>query len=352
MKTVKTVVRSGKPSVKAIVKRLALAANVVFPGGICAAILVCVAGTAGVAFAQEIAVFQVRPNFFMISGAGANIGVQVGPDGAVVVDSGTEETSAAVLAEIRKLSDLPIRYLINTSADADSVGGNATLARSGQSIFSGVSGPRSEFVKAMTGGLASILAHENVLTRMSAPTGKASPFPSDAWPSEAFATNRRYLYLNHEGIEALHQPAAHSDGDCFVFFRSSDVVMAGNILDTTRLPVIDVEKGGGIQGEIDALNKLIELAIPSIPFIFLEGGTLVIPGHGRIYDQADIVEYRDMIVILRDVIQDMMKRGMTLAQIQSANPVLPYEKQYGAKSGPWTTNDFVEAVYKSLAAKK
>ena len=294
----------------------------------------------------------MRPNFYLISGAGANIGVQIGPDGVVVVDTGTQDTSTAVLAEIRKLTDRPILYVINTSADADCVGGNATIAKAGLSIFSGVSGPRSDFVKAMTGGLASILAHENVLTRMSAPTGKASPFPSDAWPAEAFSTNRRYLYLNHEGIEVLHQPAAHTDGDSLVFFRSSDVVMAGNILDTTRLPVIDVEKGGGIQGEIDALNKLIELAIPSIPFIFLEGGTLVIPGHGRIYDQADVVEYRDMIVILRDVIQDMMKRGMTLDQIKASNPVLPYEKQYGAKSGPWTTNNFIEAVYKSLAAKK
>jgi cyclase len=321
-----------------------------------AAVLVGALVAARVAHAQQaspnVEVFRVRPNFYMISGAGANIGVQVGPDGLVVVDSGTQEASTAVLAEIRKLSDQPIRYIINTSADADSVGGNATVARAGQSIFSGVSGPRSGFVKAMTGGLASVLAHENVLTRMSAPTGKASPFPSDAWPSEAFSTDRRYLYLNHEGIEVLHQPAAHTDGDSLVFFRSSDVVMAGNILDTTRFPVIDVEKGGSIQGEIDALNKLIELAIPSIPFIFLEGGTFVIPGHGRIYDQADVVEYRDMIVILRDVIQDMIQRGMTLDQIKAANPALPYEKQYGAKSGPWTTADFIGAVYKSLAAKK
>ena len=350
MKTVKTFVRS-----------VALAGKAAISRGIGAAVVVCALGPAGMALAQQgvqqgvqqdVAVYRVRPNLYMISGAGANIGVQVGPDGVVVVDTGTQEASAAVLAEIRKLSDQPIRYIINTSADAGNVGGNATIAKAGQSIFSGVSGPRSEFVKGMTGGLASILAHENVLTRMSAPTGKASPFPSDAWPSEAFSTNRRYLYLNHEGIEVLHQPAAHSDGDSVVFFRSSDVVMAGDILDTTRFPVIDVEKGGGIQGEIDALNKLIELAIPPIPFIFQEGGTFVIPGYGRIYDQADVVEYRDMIVILRDVIQDMMQRGMTLDQIKAANPALPYQGQYGAKSGSWTTDNFIEAVYKSLVAKK
>lgn len=323
-------------------------------GALTAVVLLGALVAPGVAHAQQasanIEVFRVRPNFYLLSGAGANIGVQVGPDGVVLVNSGTKDASAAVLAEIRKLSDEPIRYILNTSADADSVGGNAVISKAGQSIFAGVTGPRSGFVKAMTGGAASILAHENVLTRMSAPTGQASPFTSDAWPSEAFSTNRRYLYLNREGIEVLHQPAAHTDGDSLVFFRGSDVVMAGNILDTTRFPVIDVEKGGSMQGEIDALNKLIELAIPSIPFIFLEGGTLVIPGHGRIYDQADVVEYRDMIVIVRDVIQDMMQRGMTLDQIKAANPLLPYEKQYGAKSGPWTTADFIGAVYKSLAA--
>ena len=253
-----------------------------------------------------------------------------------------------MLAEIRKLSDQPIRYIVNTSADPDVAGGNGAVSKAGQSIFAGVAGPRSDFVKAMTGGAASILAHENVLARLSASSGKSS----DGWPTEAFPGNRKYLYMNHEGIEVLHQPAAHTDGDSFVFFRASDVVMAGNILDTTRFPVIDVEKGGTIQGEIDALNRLIDIAIPPIPFIFSEGGTFVIPGHGRIYDQADVVEYRDMISILRDVIQDMKARGMTLDQVKAANPTLSYEKQYGAKSGKWTTDDFVEAVYKTVAAKK
>jgi len=322
-----------------------------------AAVFVCALAPRNIARAQQteasgVAVYRARPNFYLISGAGANIGVQVGDDGVLVADTGSGNASAAVLAEIRKLSAQPIKYIINTSADPDIAGGNAAIAKAGQSIFAGVAGPRSDFVKAMTGGAASILAHENVLLRMTAPTGRSSPFASDSWPTEAFSSNRKYIYFNHEGIEVLHQPAAHTDADSFIFFRASDVVMAGNVLDTTRLPIIDIEKGGSIQGEIDALNHLVELAIPSIPFIFSEGGTYVIPGHGRIYDQADVVEYRDMIVILRDVIQDMKERGMTLDQIKAANPMLPYEKQYGAKSGPWTTADFIDAVYKSLPAKK
>lgn len=327
--------------------------------GIAAAVVLAgLGGAAGLVHAQQsgtgqnLTVQRLRPNFYMISGAGGNIGVQTGSDGVVVVDTGTKDTSAQVLAEIRKMSDQPIRYIVNTSVDADNVGGNETISKAGVNIFSGASGARGEFMKAMTGGGASIMAHENVLTRMSAPTGKAPAFPSAFWPTEAFPQNRKYIYLNHEGIEVLHQPAAHSDGDSVVFFRASDIVMAGNIIDTNRFPVIDVEKGGSVQGEIDALNRLIELAIPPIPYIFQEGGTYVIPGHGRVYDQADVVEYRDMIVIVRDVIEDMLSRGMTLDQIEAANPVLPYEKQFGAKAGPWTTGNFIEAVYRSLAGKK
>ena len=186
---------------------------------------------------------------------------------------------------------------------------------------------------------------------MSAPTGKAAGYPAEAWPTETFNRERNYIYLNHEGIEIFHPPAAHTDGDSVVFFRISDVVLAGDILDTTRFPVIDLEKGGSIQGEIDALNHLIDLAIPPGPLPYQEGGTYVIPGHGRICDQADVTDYRDMVVIIRDVIADMKERGMTLDQVKAASPAKPYERQYGSDSGPWTTNAFVEAVYKSLSVK-
>ena len=150
----------------------------------------------------------------------------------------------------------------------------------------------------------------------------------------------------------LYQRAAHSDADSIVFFRRSDVVVAGDVIDTNRFPVIDIAKGGSVAGEIDALNRIIELAIPPGPFVFLGGGTYVIPGHGRICTQFDVVEYRDMIVIIRDVIEDMIRRGMTLDQIQAASPAKPFERQYGATSGDWTTRNFVEAVYKSLTGKK
>jgi cyclase len=300
---------------------------------------------------EKIEVLRIRPSFYVIAGAGGNIGVQIGADGVVLVDTGTKDASAQVIAEIRKLTAKPIRYIINTSADADHVGGNSDLAKAGQSIYV-AEGRQAEFIQAMTGGAASVLAHENVLIRMSAPTGKSSPFPSDAWPTETFAGADKRLYFNHEGIEVLHEPAAHTDGDSLVFFRISDVVMAGNILDTRRFPVINLEEGGSIQGEIDALNHLIKLAIPPGPFVFQQGGTFVVPGYGRICDQSDVVEYRDMLVIIRDVVKDMMQRGMTLEQIEAAAPAKPYAQEFGSEPGPSSTNAFIEAVYKSLAAKK
>ncbi len=308
------------------------------------------------ASAQEnsgLEVIKLRPSFYVITGAGANIGVQIGSDGVVLVDAGAADASDQVVAAVRRLTNQPIRYIINTNADADHVGGNAKVAKAGKSFFDIGNGPRGDLAKAMTnGGAASILASDSVLRRMSAPVGKDSAFPADAWPTEAFYQARKTLYLNHEGIEILNQPAAHSASDSFVYFRGSDVVMAGDVLDTTRFPLIDLAKGGSIQGEIDALNHLIQIAIPSAPLVNQEGGTYVVSGHGRICDQADVVEYRDMVVIVRDVIQDMIKKGMSLQQIKAASPARPYEPQYGSTSGAWTTDAYIEAVYKSLLQPK
>jgi glyoxylase-like metal-dependent hydrolase (beta-lactamase superfamily II) len=297
----------------------------------------------GAADPRELEVLELRPNFFMIAGAGGHIGVQVGDDGVVVVDTGSTAAAGAVVAAIKKITSRPIRYVINTSADPDHVGGNETVAKAGQSLFTS-----ADFL----GGAASILSAEKVLARMGAPTGQTSPFPVAAWPTETFDHPRKYMYLNGEGIEILHQPAAHTDGDVLVFFRRSDVVVAGDILDTTRFPVIDVAKGGTIQGEIAALNRLVELAIPSVPIVSREAGTLVIPGHGRVCDQLDALEYRDMVTIIRDRVRDLIKAGRTLDQIKAASPARGYTRRYGSDSGPWTTNNFVEAVYQSLVQDK
>ncbi len=296
-----------------------------------------------------IGIYQLRPNFYVLARAGANIGVGIGSDGVLLVDAGSAEMSDKVLETVNKLSSQPIRYIINTSADPDHVGGNEKIARAGQNLNG--AGVGVSFGTNDIG--ATILATEDVFKRMSLPPGKQvqAPYPVGAWPTETFFQEKKPLYLNDEGIEVIRQ-RAHSDGDAIVFFRRSDVIMAGDILDTTRFPVIEVDKGGSIQGEIDALNLLVDMAIPSIPLVWKEGGTWVVPGHGFICDQADVVEYRDMVTIIRDVIQDMISRGMTLDQIKTADPTEGYRERYGAESGVWTTNMFVEAVYKSLTQKK
>jgi len=310
---------------------------------------------------EAVEVLQIHPNFHVLTGAGGNIAVQTGEDGVVLVDAGSAAMSDAVLAAIRRLTDRPIRYIINTGAEAEHIGGNAALAKAGRSLFpgggeddaQGGGGVRGAVSGAMNnGGGASIVGTENLLKRMSAPTGNKAPFPTVAWPTETFTRKQKTLYLNREGIQVIQQPAAHSDSDTIVFFRRSDVIVAGDVFDITRFPVIDVEKGGSIQGEIAALNEIIALAIPPIPLPFQEGGTMIVPGHGRICEQAEVVEYRDMVTVIRDVVQDMISEGKTLAQIKAAAPTTGYTRRYGSNSGSWTTDMFVEAVYKSLASRK
>lgn len=297
--------------------------------------------------ASALDVVKVRKNFYMVAGAGGNIGVQVGSDGIVLVNAGTAQATDLVLAELKKLTELPIRYIINTGAEADFVGGNEKLAKAGFTIFTNALG-NTGFVGAMTnGGAAAILAHESVLNRMT-----KDNFPAAASPTEAFYSRRKALRMNDEGIEVLHQPRAHSDADSFVLFRGSDVVVTGDVMDTRRFPVIDLANGGSIDGEIEALNKLIELTIAPTPFIYKDVGTYVVPGHGRLSEQPEVVEYRDMVVIVRDNVAHLVAQKKTLEQIKAARPALPYETRYGARNGPWTTDMFVEAIYRSLTAGK
>jgi len=302
---------------------------------------------------QDLEVVQVRDNVYMIAGAGGNITAHLGPEGIVLVDTGAAAMAAKVIATLNRLSTGKVRYIINTGADRDHVGGNGAIANNGRTLFPGGGGGGAGVAEAVTNnGGAAILAHDNVNLRMSAPTGKQSPFPAADWPTETFTGKGKSLYLNDDGIQVIHQPAAHSNADSIVFFRRTDVIATGDIFDMTRFPVIDLENGGSIQGELDALNRLLELAIPPVPLVWLEGRTMIVPGHGRLSDHADLTEYRDMVTIMRDRIQDLMVQGKTLEQIKRANPTEGYRKRWGSDTGAWTTEMFVEAVYKSLSAKK
>ena len=290
---------------------------------------------------EPVEVVQLRPNVYMIGGAGGNIAVQTGTNGTLIVDTGTAEAAPRALAAIQKVTTEPISLIINTSPDPDYVGGNPVIAKAGRQIFEGIPGLET-----------AIFAHEKVLLRMSAPTGVVSPFPTEAWPTDTFAQARKDLFFNQEGVQIITVPAGHSDAASIVFFRGSEVVVAGKLLDATRFPVIDLAAGGSMQGEIEGLNRVIDLALRPIPFVNEGGGTYVIPGRGRVYDKVDVVEYRDMMVVIRDVVADMVKRGMTVEQVKAARPAKAYETQYGSKTAPWTTDDFVAAVYQSVKAGK
>jgi cyclase len=300
---------------------------------------------------SELEVVQLRENFYVIGGAGGNIVMQTGPEGVILVDSGSTPMADEVLAAIAKVTPLPIRYIINTSMDADHVGGNEVLSKAGLSILPGAvaagAGLGDDVLSNF--GYASVMAHENVLTRMSS-TDPA--IPSVFWPTKTFFYHSYSMYLNGEGIQVIHQPAAHTDGDVIVFFRRGDVIATGDLIDTTRFPFIDVERGGTLQGVLDGLNRLMDLSIHNVPLLWYPDRTLLVPGHGHVYDKLDLLEYRDAITIVRDRVQDLLDQGQTLAQVQAANPTLGYRSQYGRDSGPWTTEMFVATVYNELAAKK
>lgn len=291
----------------------------------------------------QIEVLQVRDNIYMLVGSGGNITVQIGADGVLIVDTQYAELSDKILARIHELAgDSTLRYIINTHHHADHTGGNATLRAVGSTVVGGnVGGDIGD-----AGQGAQIIAHENALLHMVAPvTGE--PVPSEAWPTLTYFNEKRDMWFNDEGIRILHQPAAHTDGDSIVYFRQSDVIAAGDVYVTAMYPFIDVANGGSIQGIIAAANNIIDLIIPVYG---QDGGTLVIPGHGRLSDIGDVINWREMLTIIRDRIQDMIDRGMTLEEVQAAKPTQDYDARWGRDSGFWTTTQFVEAVYQNLSA--
>jgi glyoxylase-like metal-dependent hydrolase (beta-lactamase superfamily II) len=277
----------------------------------------------------DIRTLHVQGNVHILVGAGGNVAVQIGDEGVLVVDPGLASTSDKVLAAIRQLSDKPIRWIVNTHMHPDHTGANEAVSKAGSTV---------------SGQPAAIVAHEGVLTRMT-----EANIPSAGRPLNTYYGETKDFFFNGESIVLYHDPAAHTDGDSIVFFRRSDVLVAGDIYVTTTYPVIDLKNGGGVQGVINGLNRILALAVPEHQ---QEGGTYVIAGHGRVSDEADVLEYRDMVVIVRDRIRDMIKKGMTLEQVKAAKPSLDYDRQYGAESGLWTTAMFIEAVFRDLSAKK
>jgi cyclase len=289
----------------------------------------------------DLTTIHVQGNVYMIYGLGGNVAVQIGDTGILIVNTGLPQNSDRLIAAIRELSDKQLQYIVDTCVHPDQTGGNEALRKIGVTITgANVTGDIAD-----AGQGAQIIAHENVLDRLSAPTGQKAAAPAGAWPTDTYVSGQKEVFFNEEPVEVRSQPAAHTDGDSLVFFRRSDVIVTGDIFSTVSYPFIDVERGGSIQGELDALNNIIDIAIPKHEE---EGGTYVIPGHGRICDEFDVVEYRDMVTIVRDRIQNAIKKGMTLEQVKTAGFTKDYDARWSAKDGPGTADSFVASIYRSL----
>jgi glyoxylase-like metal-dependent hydrolase (beta-lactamase superfamily II) len=294
----------------------------------------------------EIHTLAVQGNVYMLVGDGGNITVQIGDQGPFVVDTGAGKLSPKVIAAIRALSPRPIQFIVNTSLHSPHTGGNASLAAAGEdpsiqgSFFAGQAPVAATGFFADPAHRATLIAHNNVLVRMQ--TAKA---PAEAIPPDTYLRERRRKWHNSEGIDMFYEPNASTDGDTIVHFRQSDVIATGDIFDMTRYPFIDLANGGSVKGEIDALNNILEKTVYKHDE---DGGTMIVPGHGRLADEYDVGEYRAMITIIRDRIQRAINAGASLDQVKAARLTADYDTRFGATTGPWTTDMFVEAVYTSL----
>ena len=287
--------------------------------------------------AAQLNLIAVQGNVHMISGAGVNITVHVGKYGVLLVDTPAPAASTNVMEQVRTLSKLPIRWVINTSSSPAHVGGNASLLE----VASGRGGAGAPF--GFVGlGRPSIVAHENVLNRLSSPPPGTAAATPDSLPTTTYF-QPTMDFSNGEAIVLYHQPAAHTDSDSLVLFRSSDVISAGSILTPGRYPTIDLARGGSVNGLVSALTTILALAVPEG---FASGGTLIVPGYGRICEVSDVAEFRDMVVIIRDRVQDLIKKGMTWEQIRTSRPSRDYDAEYGAS--PADAERFVESIYRSL----
>jgi cyclase len=287
-------------------------------------------------------------HIYMISGAGGNIAVDTYPEGVLLVDSGNGKMDTQVLAAIHSVAQDPsVHYIINTSGDPEHTGGNMGLGKTG-SQFTG--GNVAAAISDSAVG-AEIVAHQTVQDRMSGVAQGSKAVPEGMWPTTTYETPILKLTTKYHGdaVELLHEPAAHSDGDTVVWFRLSDVIATGEIFSTTNYPVIDVDKGGSINGEIKALNNILDIAFA---YFRMEDGTMIIPGHGRICDSTDLAYYRDMVTIIRDRVQYMIDKGKTLPEIKAAKLTADYDPDYAENDIGYTPDMFIEAIYKSLIATK
>jgi glyoxylase-like metal-dependent hydrolase (beta-lactamase superfamily II) len=283
----------------------------------------------------ELDILPVQGNVYMLhAGEAGNSAFQTGSDGVFVVNALRAELASRIAAKIKEVTPAPIRYIVSPNADLNNTLGNAPLAALGLFGATASSGRPG----------ATLVAHENVLLRLSALTRlERNPFPGDSVPFDNYILPFKDVYFNGEPIFIMHMPNAHTDGDSLVLFRKSDVIYAGDLFVPDEYPVIDVARGGNVQGLLRALNKILDLAVPAR---LQDGGTRIVPARGRLCNEADVVEYRNMVAIVRDRVRALVEEGRSLADVQAARPTLDYDTQYGSGEA------FVRSIYDSLVAAR
>ena len=292
------------------------------------------AQTRGQSAQVELGLLPVQGNVYLLNGGEAgNIAVQVGHDGVLLVDAMRAGLADRIAAEIETITPAPIRYIIDTSDDLHHTGGNAGLAALG--VFGATNSQRRPG--------ATLVAHENVMLRLTQlARADKNPFPIEGVPLDVYFLPLKDLYFNGEPVFILHEPSAHTDGDSIVLFRKSDTIAVGDLFVPDAYPVVDVERGGSINGLLKALNHILDLAVPEH---LQDGGTRIIPGRGRLCNEADVVEYRNMVAIVRDRVRDGIAKGLSLEAIQASHPTVDYDTEYRGSG-----EQFVESIYRSLKA--
>jgi hypothetical protein len=289
----------------------------------------------------EVETLHVQGKVHMIAGAGGNIAAQAGDEGILLVDTGYEQMSGKVIAALRKLTNGTLRRIVNTTLSDAHTGANAVLIKEGRLNQAGPGlGQRPNE--------ADLIGHAGLLALMTE-IGREKIVP-ERWPPSTYAGKQKDLHSNGEAVVILHVPAATTSGDSIVWFRGSDVVASGEIFNQATYPYIDAARGGTINGVIEGLNMLLDIMVPKHN---QEGGTMVVPGYGRIGDEHDVLEYRDMVTIIRDRVQAAIDKKMTLAQVKAMKPSPTYEYDLRFNRDPaWTAEMFVETIYRNLSTRK
>jgi len=274
----------------------------------------------------ELSIIPVAGNVYMVQrpGGGGNIGVQVGFDGVLLVDSLFAPLTDKLVSAVKQVSDEEIRFLVNTHIHGDHVGGNENLADMGVLIFSH-SNTRLRF-----------LEEKSHFPRAG---GSFAPKqPVAARPLITF-NDAMSFHLNGEEVRAFLAPPAHTDGDSFVYFPKSDVLHLGDVYRTTSYPIIDVYNGGTLRGTIAAMDMAIDIAGPE---------TKIIPGHGlKVVGRKELIEFRDMILDIQDQVLSMIREGKKLHEVMAAQPSAAYDAEWTDDPG-WGPQDFIPVVYYQL----